>query len=453
MSGSLWLMSTFLWDWSFDGWIIVTGVLCSVSASLLGNFLVIRRMSLVGDAISHAVLPGIVAAYWLTGSANSLPMFVGAMLVGLLTVWLTEWTREMGRVDEGAATGVVFTGLFALGLMMVVQLANQVDLDLSCVLLGDIENTPLDTELWLGVDVPRSSIASGIVLVINLLFVSLFRRELQITSFDPQLAKSLGISPMVMHYSLASLVALTSVSSFESVGNILVVSMFVVPPATAWLVTKRMGSMVVLSGILAAASAIAGHWLAVAGPSWFGYGSTSTAAMITIVSAAFLALAILFGPSDGILVRVYRRGWLSTKILSEDILAALYRDDEQNRPRKALSEWRATMMSGSYRFSFALWGLRRRQLLELVDGFVQLTEEGRAVAQNLVRSHRLWEQYLVTEAGVDQQRIHQQAESLEHFTDRSLRDQLATETGSSLRDPHGRVIPPEGDSERTMEKR
>ncbi len=287
-----------------------------------------------------------------------------------------------GRVDEGAATGVVFTGLFALGLMMVVRLANQVDLDLSCVLLGDIENTPLDTVAWQGFDIPRSSIASGVVLAINLLFVGLFRRELQITSFDPQLAKSLGISPMIMHYSLASLVALTSVSSFESVGNILVVSMFIVPPATAWLLTKRMSSMVLLSGLLAAISAIVGHWLAVAGPAWFGFGSTSTAAMITIVSALFLMLAILFGPSDGMVVRVYRRGWLSTKILSEDILAAVYRDDEQRRPSKTLAELRVAMMSSPYGFAWAMWGLRRRGLVAVDHRSVRLTEAGNRCAES-----------------------------------------------------------------------
>ncbi len=250
---------------------------------------------------------------------------------------------------------------------------------------------------------------------------------------------------MIMHYSLASLVALTSVSSFESVGNILVVSMFIVPPATAWLLTKRMSSMVLLSGLLAAISAIVGHWLAVAGPAWFEFGSTSTAAMITIVSALFLMLAILFGPSDGMVVRVYRRGWLSTKILSEDILAAVYRDDEQRRPSKTFAELRVAMMSSPYGFAWAMWGLRRRGLVVVELGRVRLTEAGKTAAQNLVRSHRLWEQYLVTEAGVDQQRIHLQAESLEHFTNRSLRDQLASETGSVPRDPHGSLIPPEGD--------
>jgi manganese/zinc/iron transport system permease protein len=131
------------WSWSLDGWIIVAGVLSAVAASLPGNFLLLRRMSLLGDAISHAVLPGLAVAFFISSSRSSLPMFAGAAVVGVLTAVFTEWIRNVGEVDEGASMGVVFTTLFALGLVLIVQAADHVDLDPGCVFYGAIESTPL----------------------------------------------------------------------------------------------------------------------------------------------------------------------------------------------------------------------------------------------------------------------------------------------------------------------
>ena len=123
------------WNWSLDGWIIVVGGLCAVASALLGNFLVLRKMSMLGDAVTHAVLPGIAVAFFVSHSRSSLPMFIGAVFVGILTALFTEWIRKFGKVDEGASMGVVFTSMFALGLVMLVQAADQVDLDPNCVLV------------------------------------------------------------------------------------------------------------------------------------------------------------------------------------------------------------------------------------------------------------------------------------------------------------------------------
>ena len=135
------------WTWALDGWITAVGILCAVSASLLGNYLVLRKMSLLGDAITHAILPGLAVAFFISDSRSSLPMFLGAVIVGVLTALFTEWIRGVGRVDEGASMGVVFTSLFALGLVLIVQAADHVDLDPGCVLYGSIEFTPLDLSL------------------------------------------------------------------------------------------------------------------------------------------------------------------------------------------------------------------------------------------------------------------------------------------------------------------
>ena len=190
------------WSWSLDGWIVAAGVLCAVAAALPGNFLVLRRMSLLGDAITHAVLPGLAVAFFVSNSRSSLPMFLGAVIVGVLTALFTEWIRRLGKVDEGASMGVVFTSLFALGLVMIVQAADNVHLDADCVLYGAIEMTPLDTMSLAGHDIPQAVVTLAIVLVVNTVFVLVFFKELKISSFDASLATTSGFNAGLMHLSL-----------------------------------------------------------------------------------------------------------------------------------------------------------------------------------------------------------------------------------------------------------
>ena len=280
--------------WQLDGWIIVAGILCAVSASLLGNFLVLRGISMLGDAVSHTVLPGIAIAFLIGNSRSSLPMFLGAIATGLATAFLTQWIHRIGKVEEGASMGVVFTTFFAIGLILIVQAADRVDLDAGCVLYGAIELTPLDQVQVLGTTIPRSVLMLGAVFLLNLLCICLFYKELKIAAFDPALANSMGISTNSMHYLLMVLVAITAVASFESVGNILVVAMFIVPPATAFLLTKRLKPMIFLSSGLAVLAAVTGHLAAIQVPQWFGFQSTSTAGMMaTVVGLLFLG-ALLF---------------------------------------------------------------------------------------------------------------------------------------------------------------
>lgn len=433
------------WSWSLDGWIIAAGVLCAVAAALLGNFLVLRRMSLLGDAISHAVLPGLAAAFFLTGERSSLPMFIGAVVVGLATALLTEWVHRYGEVDEGASLGVVFTSLFAIGLVMIVRAADHVDLDPGCVLYGAIELTPLDTWGVLGWQVPRVVVVLSAVVVVNLLYVTLFFKELKIAAFDPALATTSGFSAGLMHYSLTTLVAVTAVASFESVGNILVVAMLVTPPATARLLTDRLSTMVWLGAAIAAVSAVLGHVAAVEVPAWFGLRSTTTAGMMAVVVGLGFTAALLFSPKQGVVARAWRRTRLSLQILGEDVLGVLFRRDERTGTTASLSvaELRNHLFCGALPLRIVLWELYRRDLIyrDLVG--IRLTEKGAGLARELVRSHRLWEHYLVERAGLSADRIHLKAEHFEHVTDRAMRDQLDQETSLTATDPHGQAIPDE----------
>ena len=277
----------------------MTGTLAGASCALVGSFLVLRKMSMLGDAISHAVLPGIVIAFLMTGSRSSIPMLLGAALFGLLTAFIVETLHRKGKLQQDASIGVTFTWLFAIGVILISRYTGMVDLDQDCVLYGEIAYVTLDTVAVWGVQVPSAILTLGGLFIVNLLFVGVSFKELKITAFDPSLALSLGISATLWHYVLMGMVSMTTVATFWSVGAILVVAMLIAPGATAWLLTDRLRSMLLYSLLLSLASAIGGYYLAVA-------LDGSIAGAMAVVSGILFALALFFSPTHGILVRRIR---------------------------------------------------------------------------------------------------------------------------------------------------
>lgn len=267
--------------------VIITGVLAAASCGLIGSFLVLRQNSMLGDAISHAVLPGLVLAFLVTASRNVVPMLIGAAVTGLVTAYLTETLGRTRRVYSDAALGVVFTFLFAVGIILVTVFADHVDLDQECVLYGEIAYTPWNTLVIAGHKLgPRPLWVLGSILVANLLFVWLFFRQLKICSFDPHMAKAIGINERLWHYLLMTMVSLTVVASFESVGAILVVAMLIVPGATAYLMTSNLKIMLILSVLIGAASAVLGFYSA-------AYFDATISGFMTVVGGGMFALAVL----------------------------------------------------------------------------------------------------------------------------------------------------------------
>jgi len=297
----------------FDTWIVIIGALCAVACALPGCFLVLRQMSMMGDAISHAVLPGLAIAFLVTGSRASLGMFIGAAIVGVLTAVFTHWVSGFGKVDRGASMGIVFTTLFAMGLLLIVRAADHVDLDPGCVLYGAIELTPLDTvttPAFLGLPAfapPRAAAVIGTVLLINLAIIVALFKELRISSFDPELATTLGINATAMHYLLMAMVAVTTVASFEAVGSIIVIAMLIVPAATAYLLTDRLALMLVISAVVGVLSAGLGHLGALTIPPMIGFQTTNTSGVMAAAAGGLFVLAWLLGPRYGLIARKLRR--------------------------------------------------------------------------------------------------------------------------------------------------
>ena len=432
-------------EWTFlDTWIVVVGVLSAMSCALLGNYLVLRRMSMMGDAISHAVLPGLAVAFLISGSRESLPMLLGAILIGVLTTLLIQGIDKLSGLDRGASMGVVFTTLFALGLILIRQAADHVDLDPSCVLYGAIELTPLDVYVWGAWEIPQAAVTNGAMLLFNLSFVATFFKELKITSFDPALADSMGINANLMHYLLMTLVAATTIAAFESVGSILVIAMLIVPGATAQLLTDRLGPMIGISLFLAALAAALGHVGAITVPAWFGFRDTSTAGMMAVMTGLLFGTVMLAAPRHGLASRLINQFLLGQKIVRDDILGFLYRYQEV-APAGAAPVEAAELrdaLKENFSVSLSLRGLLRRGLIKPLGSGYALTAAGLASARNLIRSHRLWEAYLCEQKGYCAADVHFQAHQLEHYTDADLQLQLTRVTGDPPLDPHSRKIPP-----------
>ena len=310
-------------------WIVLMGFLITAACGMIGNYLILRRMALVGDAISHSVLPGLAIAFLLSHSLNTLPMFIGALGAGIVTTVMIELIHKKTRVKQDSAIGITFSTLFAIGVILIsLGQTDAVHLDAECVLYGEIAFVPLDlvkTELGPGAlsvvknipglnsemfldgnlltIAPPPVIRMAVVTGITLLLILVFYKELLVTSFDSGLSSSLGINSTVVHYALMGMLSVIIVSAFEAVGAILVIAMLILPGATASLLAYRLPPMFGITVIHAALSAVGGIHLA----TWL---KCSEAGAMVVAGSVLFALAWVFSPSQGLLLRWLRpRSW------------------------------------------------------------------------------------------------------------------------------------------------
>ncbi len=458
-------MNVFWSDWSaIDTWIVVTAALAAMACALPGTFLLLRRESLMGDALSHATLPGMVLAYlalnavtqagWLTPAGMTAwrhpALFLGAAISGVLCGVLAELLQRWGRMEPSAALGVVFTSLFALGLLLIRTWADQAHIDPGCVLYGNLEMVIADPIGKSGI--PRAVVINGAMLAVNATLLLLFYKEIKLCTFDRDLARSLGIPADRVHLMLLAMTGATVVAAFESVGSILVIAMLVAPPATALLLSDRLGGVLIGALIVAAVTAFGGHLAALAIPvilhRWAGAAeasSVSTAGMMAVVAGGLFLTTWFLSPRYGLLRQGLDQARLRQRILSEDILGVLYRLEELRPaaiPGADNASLAATLSVTPWRLWRALSRLTQRGWIAMGGQGVVLTSEGRTAARDLVRSHRLWESYLAKHFDIPDRRLHTLAEAAEHFVGPKIQEALAEELEQPVRDPHGATIPP-----------
>lgn len=272
----------------------------AIACAIPGTFLVLRRMAMISDAISHAILPGIVIGFFITQDLNSPVLILLAALTGIITVVLVEYIQKTGLVKEDTAIGLVFPALFSIGVILIAKNANDIHLDVDAVLLGELAFAPFDRLLIGSTDVgPKSLWVVGSILLVTITLLILFFKELKVSTFDKGLSASLGFSPAVIHYGLMSVSSVTTVGAFDAVGAILVVALMIAPAASAYLITTDLKKMLALAIGFGNFSAIFGYWVA----HWL---DASIAGSITTVLGLVFFLVYLFAPSKGIIAVMYR---------------------------------------------------------------------------------------------------------------------------------------------------
>ena len=342
--------------------------LVAIACAIPGTFLVLRKMAMISDAISHSILPGIVIGFFITHDLNSPLLILLAAFTGIITVVLVEYIQKTGLVKEDTAIGLVFPALFSIGVIMIAKNANDVHLDVDAVLLGELAFAPFDRLLISGVDVgPKSLWVIGSILVITVGLLFAFFKELKVSTFDKGLAASLGFSPAIIHYGLMSVSSVTTVGAFDAVGAILVVALMIAPAATAYLLTTDLKKMLVLSIIFGVFSAISGYWFA----HWL---DASIAGSITTM-LGFLFLAVyLFAPKKGVIAVMYREKQQRTEVsLLTFLLHLKNHTEEEERHVNHLNEhinWQKVRSKTVLELAI------KNNMISIENNIVSLTEKG-----------------------------------------------------------------------------
>lgn len=411
-----------LWNFAFNEvpeglW---TSVLVGMTCGVLGCFVVLRQMALIGDAISHAILPGVVIAFLVTNNTGVWGLLLGALLAGLLTAVLINLVSHSSRTKEDSAIGIVFTALFALGLILISNLPRGTHFDLKCFIYG-IPAAVNEQEMIL--------MAVITVLVIGTIF--LLYHPLKLVSFDPVVATSMGLPVLFFHYLLMGMISATVVAGLKTTGVILVVAMVITPASAAYQLTNRFSHMLILAGFFGGLSALLGMILA------FVINAPSGPSMVMVATSIF-ALTMLFSPSHGYVFEKIRKIRLKRHIDGEDVLKAVYKLEQY---KETATKERIGGLAGLAleRLPKLFQSLQKEQLLNYNEATAALTESGRKRAVELVRSHRLWESYLAEHANIPPSALHPHAEQLEHAHE--LADEIDKTLGHPKHDPHGSEIP------------
>ncbi len=359
--------------------IMSVGALVGVASSLVGAFLILRKSSLLSDAISHSVLLGIILGYLITGDQFSPFLVVGAALAGVATVFFTGLLESSGRVKSDAAIGLVFPFMFAVGVLLINVYASNVHIDTDAVLLGEIGFVWLDTVLLFGLDVPQALLTLSVVTLLNAVFVIFFYKELKLTTFDPTLAAALGFSPTLLYYLLLSLTSVTAVASFDAVGSVLFVAFVIVPVSAAYLLSDKLWRMILYGVLFSVASSVIGYYSAV-------YFDVSIGGMMACATGIFLMLAFLLSPRYGLISQEARRRAQGAENAERLLLVHLYHHeaepDEENRLEALRTHlrWSQEKAQRVYERSLDKGFIRK----EPHSPVLELTEVGRARAREVL---------------------------------------------------------------------
>jgi len=405
---------------------LIAGTFVSAACGMIGCFIILRRLSFLSDALAHSMLTGVIVGYLLvkilTGSEPEVPaMIFGALFAGLVTVAMVSFVTKVSRVKQDTAIGIMYTGIFAIGgfVISLKAFGRFIHKDLYHLIIGDVLAVS-NSELWM----------LAVILVVVFGFITLFFRQLQLTSFDPVMAAAIGVPVVVFDYGLTISTSLVVVGGVTIVGVILVVALMITPAATAYLLFDRLKPMLIASSLFG----VVGYWLGYLLA--FVFGVAPGSAVVVMLTFNFLVVLVL-APRYGLLADWLRKRQMVPQPAIEDVLGYVLKANpsgvEENRVI-------ADVPGAKGIASRAIRSLIGRDLLERAKGKIALTNEGRKEAVRLRRAHRLWETYL-QHAGMPESDLHDTAHLLEHVNDPAAIDYLDDKLGHPTHDPHGSEIP------------
>lgn len=341
----------------------------AIACAIPGVFLVLRKMALISDAISHSILPGIVIGFLFTEDLNSPWLILLAAVTGVITVILVEAIQKTGLVKEDTAIGLVFPALFSIGVILIAKNANDVHLDVDAVLLGELAFAPFDRLLISGIDIgPKSLWVMGVILIITVGLLIAFFKELKVSTFDAGLSSALGFSPVVLHYGLMSVSSVTVVGAFDAVGAVLVVALMIAPAATAYLLTSDLKKMLVLSIVFGVSSAIIGYWMA------HFLDASISGSMTTVLGIVFL-MVYLFAPSKGLIAVMYRQKQQRTEVSLLTFL--LHLNNHTEKSERHINHLQEHINWQRVRSETVLNLAEKNNMITITDSIVTLTSKGK----------------------------------------------------------------------------
>ena len=407
-------------------------MLLGITCGLLGSFIVVRKMALVGDALSHAVLPGVAIGFLWNMSKDPVAIFIGATIAGLLGTVMVRLITQTTHLKEDTALGLVLATFFAVGiclLTMIQRLPTGNKSGIDKFLFGQAAAMgPGDIKLM------------AVVTVLSIVVITLFYKEFLVTSFDPGFASAAGFPTQLIHYGLMLLLAFAIVIALQAVGVVLVSAMLITPAAAAYLLTDRMSRMLWLAALFGLIAGALGSFVSFLGP------NLPTGPLMVLAATTVFIIAFLFGPQHGIANRWWRQRSRAKRVQRENTLKSIYHVLESRQvvgegvSLRELAERRRETIEEAARQSAEL---RRHELATLHEegNLIFLTPAGWQLACAIVRNHRLWELYLTNAAQIAADHVHEDAEKIEHVLGDEVVRELERRLQYATTDPHGRPIP------------